>query len=98
LQAGVKIYERREALLHAKTIFIDDVWSTIGSTNMDPLSFLHNDEVNAVVLGFAFAGQMRAMFERDYGAIATGNAGAVAAPTREQSPQRMDGAAVEYWL
>ena len=65
LEAGVKIYERREALLHAKTMFVDGVWSTIGSTNIDPLSFLHNDEANAVVLGFDFAGQMQAMFERD---------------------------------
>ncbi len=65
LEAGVRIYERREALLHAKTVFIDGVWSTIGSTNIDPLSFVHNDEANAVVLGFDFAGQMQAMFERD---------------------------------
>jgi cardiolipin synthase len=65
LRAGVKIYERREALLHSKTIIIDDVWSTVGSTNLDPLSFLHNDEINAVVLGYEFAAQMRAMFRRD---------------------------------
>jgi cardiolipin synthase len=35
LEAGVKIYERRKALLHAKTAVIDGVWSTVGSTNMD---------------------------------------------------------------
>ncbi len=65
LRAGVKIYERRDAILHSKTALIDDVWSCVGSTNLDWRSFLHNDEVNAVVLGPGFAGQMRAMFAKD---------------------------------
>jgi cardiolipin synthase len=65
LRAGVKIYERRASVLHAKTVVVDDVWSTIGSTNLDPRSFLHNDEVNAVVLGYDFAREMKAMFEND---------------------------------
>lgn len=65
LKAGIGIYERRAALLHAKTVMIDSVWSTIGSTNLDPRSFLHNDEANVVVLGYDFASQMGAMFEED---------------------------------
>ena len=65
LQAGVKIYERRGAVLHSKTASIDGVWSTIGSTNLDWRSFLHNDELNAVILGRDFARQMEAMFEND---------------------------------
>ena len=68
LTAGVKIYERGDALLHSKTALIDGVWSTIGSTNLDWRSFLHNDEVNAVVLGTAFGAQMNAMFEKDLAA------------------------------
>ena len=65
LSAGVKIYERRGALLHAKSVLVDGVWSTVGSSNWDPRSFLHNNELNAVVLGREFAQQMRAMFEKD---------------------------------
>jgi cardiolipin synthase len=65
LGAGVKIYERRDALLHSKTAIIDGVWSTIGSTNLDWRSFLYNDEVNAVILGQEFGTQMQAMFEKD---------------------------------
>ena len=65
IEAGIKIYERRDALLHAKTGVIDGVWSTIGSTNLDWRSFLHNYELNAVVLGSGFGGQMEAMFARD---------------------------------
>jgi len=65
LRAGIQIYERRDALLHSKTAVIDGVWSTIGSTNLDWRSFLHNQEVNAVVLSADFAAQMKAVFERD---------------------------------
>jgi phosphatidylserine/phosphatidylglycerophosphate/cardiolipin synthase-like enzyme len=35
LRAGVKIYEYRNAWLHAKTAVIDGVWSTVGSTKLD---------------------------------------------------------------
>lgn len=65
LRAGIKIHERRHALLHSKTAVIDGVWSTIGSTNLDWRSFLHNQEVNAVVLGAEFGAQMKAAFARD---------------------------------
>jgi cardiolipin synthase len=68
LAAGVKIYERGGGVLHSKTVVIDGVWSSIGSTNLDWRSFLHNDEVNAVILGPEFAQQMQAMFERDLAA------------------------------
>ena len=68
LEGGVKIYERRGALLHSKTALIDGVWSTIGSTNLDWRSFLHNEEVNAVILGQEFGGQMQVMFDKDLAA------------------------------
>ena len=65
LEAGVQIYERQGALLHSKTALIDGVWSCIGSTNLDWRSFVHNNEIDAVVLSDAFAAQMRAMFQDD---------------------------------
>lgn len=65
LEAGVKIYERRDALLHSKTALIDGVWSCVGSTNLDWRSFLDNDEINAVVIGREFGAQMQAMFKKD---------------------------------
>lgn len=68
LEAGVQIYERRDALLHSKTAVIDGVWSTVGSANLDLRSFLHNDEVNAVVLGREFAMNMTVMFNKDLAA------------------------------
>ncbi len=65
LKSGVKIYEHGSSLLHAKTAVIDKVWSTVGSTNMDFLSLLHNDEVNAVILNRDFAAAMEKMFVSD---------------------------------
>lgn len=65
LRAGVKLYERRDALLHAKTAVVDGVWSTVGSSNMDWRSFALNYEINAVVLGPEFAAEMEALFQRD---------------------------------
>jgi cardiolipin synthase A/B len=68
LEAGVKIYERRDTMLHAKTAVIDGVWSTVGSANMDLWSFLYNEEVNAVILSAEFARQMQTMFRADVAA------------------------------
>lgn len=65
LSAGVKIYARQDALLHAKTALIDGIWSTVGSTNLDWRSFLNNQEINAVILGQDFGAQMQALFEKD---------------------------------
>jgi len=65
LRAGVRIYERRGTVMHSKTVVIDGVWSTVGSTNLDWRSFLHNDELNAVILGRNFGGQMELMFAQD---------------------------------
>ena len=65
LEAGVQIYERQHALLHSKTALIDGVWSCVGSTNLDWRSFVHNNELDAVILGEEFANQLHAMFEED---------------------------------
>jgi cardiolipin synthase len=68
LKAGVKLYERRGELLHSKTALVDGVWSCVGSSNLDWRSFLDNDEINAVVLGREFGGQMETMFAADLAA------------------------------
>lgn len=68
LRAGVGIYERRGVILHSKTALIDGVWATVGSTNLDWRSFLHNHELNAVVLGTEFGKQLQTMFDKDLAA------------------------------
>jgi len=65
LACGVRLYEQQTAFLHAKTVVVDGVWSTVGSTNWDWRSFVHNDEVSVVVIDEAFAGRMRQLFEDD---------------------------------
>ncbi|NEX63767.1 phospholipase D-like domain-containing protein [Noviherbaspirillum galbum] len=98
LQGGVRIYERKAAVLHAKTAVIDGVWSTIGSTNLDIRSFLHNDEINAVVLGADFADKMEALFQRD---IRDSNEVSLEQWRRRGMGERMREWAVrflDYWL
>jgi cardiolipin synthase len=65
LEAGVRIFERNDRMLHAKAAIVDQVWSTVGSTNLDWRSLLYNDEINVVVIGTEFARQMTQVFEQD---------------------------------
>jgi cardiolipin synthase A/B len=65
LKAGLRLYEYEPAVMHAKTAVIDGVWSTVGSSNLDYRSFIHNDEVNAVVVGREFGEQMEKLFLAD---------------------------------
>ncbi|TGU71745.1 cardiolipin synthase [Geomonas terrae] len=65
LESGVKLYQRRNAILHAKTAVIDGVWATVGSTNLDFLSFSQNFEINTVILGGDFGAKMENMFTKD---------------------------------
>ena len=65
LKAGIEIYEQRRSLLHAKTLAIDGIWSTVGSSNWDWLSFARNDEIDVVVIDQGFAREMRAQFDDD---------------------------------
>jgi cardiolipin synthase A/B len=44
---------------------IDKVWATVGSTNIDTRSFLHNHEINVVVFGDEFANTMENTFAED---------------------------------
>lgn len=65
LRGGVRLFENPGTFIHAKTAVIDGVCSTVGSSNLDPRSFLHNDEVNAVIFGREFGRQMEQQFEQD---------------------------------
>ena len=65
LQGGVQIYEYQPALLHSKTLVVDGLWATIGSTNLDNRSFALNDELNVAVHDVAIARRLQDVFERD---------------------------------
>jgi cardiolipin synthase A/B len=65
LRAGVRIHERHDTLLHAKTTVIDGLWSAVGSSNLDWRSTVHNAEANLLVLDAAFAAEVERMFRAD---------------------------------
>lgn len=65
LEAGIEIYEYQAGLLHAKTMIVDGIWATIGSTNLDPRSFTLNDELNAVVYHNQVVSQLEKIFADD---------------------------------
>ena len=59
LKAGIEIHEYEASFLHAKVAVIDGHWATVGSSNLDPLSFLLAREANVVVEDSAFATDLR---------------------------------------
>ena len=54
LGGGVKIFEYCERPLHGKVALSDDEWSTVGSSNLDPLSLSLNLEANVIIKDRAF--------------------------------------------
>lgn len=65
LQAGAKIYEYHAAMMHAKIMIVDGVWSVVGSTNFDHRSFDLNDEVNLAAHDPALAARLEQDFAAD---------------------------------
>jgi cardiolipin synthase A/B len=65
LLGGVQVFEYKASLMHAKTIVIDGVWSTIGSTNFDNRSFALNQEINLTVYDSGIAHRLEEIFQED---------------------------------
>jgi cardiolipin synthase len=59
LDAGVQLFAYHRSFLHAKVAVIDDVWATVGSSNIDPFSLLMAREANIVVRDAGFASNLR---------------------------------------
>jgi len=59
LDAGISIQEYHSSFLHAKVAVIDDKWATVGSSNIDPYSFLMAREANVFVRDPTFADRLR---------------------------------------
>ena len=65
LLSGVEVYFYTKGMMHSKTMIIDSLISTVGSTNMDQRSFSLNAEVNAFIHDKAFAAKLKSNFEED---------------------------------
>jgi cardiolipin synthase len=66
LKHGIRIAEYRPTMMHAKTMVVDGLWSTVGSSNFDDRSFRLNDEVNVNVYDADVASDLEAMFHHDW--------------------------------
>jgi cardiolipin synthase len=64
LEAGVRICEVQDSVLHAKIAAVDGAWSSVGSSNLDRRSAAWNNEVDAVLLGPEAAGALEAAMRR----------------------------------
>ena len=60
LGASVIIFEYHRSMLHGKVAVVDDEWSTVGSSNLDPFSLFLNREANVLVFDRTFASNLRA--------------------------------------
>jgi cardiolipin synthase len=65
LEAGVAIHEYQPTMYHVKVVVVDDVWTSVGSTNFDNRSFRLNDEANLNILDAEFAAGQATQFEAD---------------------------------
>lgn len=65
LKAGIEVYEYVPTMMHQKTMVVDGIWSTIGTTNFDNRSFALNDESNISVYDRRLAGQLEQVFMDD---------------------------------
>jgi cardiolipin synthase len=65
LAAGIEIYEYQPTMMHAKAMIVDDVWSIVGSSNLDNRSLELNDENNIAVADRAFAARLAHDFTLD---------------------------------
>ncbi len=65
LKAGIQIFEYNHTMLHQKTMVVDGVWCTVGTTNFDSRSFAHNEENNVCFCDAHLARQLEAIFNAD---------------------------------
>jgi cardiolipin synthase A/B len=65
LEAGVAIYEYQPTMYHVKVAIVDEIWTSVGSTNFDNRSFRLNDEANLNVYDPRFAEAQARVFDED---------------------------------
>ena len=68
LAGGVRLFEYVPAMMHAKALLVDELWSVIGTTNIDNRSFEHNDEVNVAFREADVTRRLGQIFQADLAA------------------------------
>jgi cardiolipin synthase len=65
LDAGVRLFEYQPSMIHQKLMIVDQLWTVVGTTNFDMLSFEYLDEINIAVRDEAFAREVQAQHDAD---------------------------------
>jgi cardiolipin synthase len=65
LEAGVRLFEYQPSMMHQKLMVVDHLWSVVGTTNLDMMSFEYLDEVNLAVRDETFARELQAQHDAD---------------------------------
>jgi cardiolipin synthase A/B len=65
LEAGVRLFEWKGPMLHAKTAVADGAWARVGSSNLNVASWIGNFELDAVIENESFAAEMERMYLTD---------------------------------
>ena len=65
LRNGVRIWEWRGEMMHAKSTVVDGQWVRVGSTDFNPLGVSINFELDAVIEDPVIGAEAEAMFLRD---------------------------------
>ena len=95
LRRGVRVYEDRRRMMHAKLAVFDDALSVIGTSNLDRQSLDHSAEANLVIEGEAPAKWIRSRFGPPAPGVVEIDADKLA---RESGPSRLFNRWIARWL
>jgi cardiolipin synthase len=65
LNAGVKVYQYTNGMLHSKVVLVDGEWGSVGSANLDNRSMYLNFEANCLVYASEAVAELEAAFQND---------------------------------
>lgn len=65
LESGVRIFEYKKAMLHAKVLVVDDAWANVGTSNLDIRSLSMNEELNLAVESRGVVAELENHFLQD---------------------------------
>lgn len=65
LEVGIRIYHYQPTVLHCKTVAIDNDWASVGSVNMDLMSFFHNREAHVIIREPKAIAELKDQFHHD---------------------------------
>jgi cardiolipin synthase len=65
LEAGIRVHEFDQTMYHSKIVIVDEVWTSVGSTNIDERALRLNDEANVNFYDQRFAREQIALFDAD---------------------------------